>query len=469
MAARQLESVDCSLQPLDFAFHPTKEILAAGLVDGTVEFHDYSIFSPSNSAKISDEDDDTILSSIAVHSTDIPKLKSTRVGPTCRATVFNTSGDVLYTASNGGSLAAIDVNRASHHRTSDNSVLWKIDHASPHGIHSLFHMTPAHIGECIVTGDDEGVIRIWDVRTCGNASSSAPATAFDNCMSLPKGCISSFHEHEDVISSFQVDAECHTLLAASSDGVLSVFDLRKGGGDGKQAAIKSGPASKMEPVKLHPDTVQGPFRLHRRSDNQEDELLSMCLMKRGKKVVCGTHQGVLNFWSWGTWGDISDRFPGHPLSIDALLKVDEDTLLTGSSDGVVRVLQIQPDQLLGVLGDHGGFPVEKLRFGTGKKVVGSLSHDSLIRLWSASIFSDDNDDDDDNDDNDDDMGGMDSKEIASTVAAAAKKGGNDSEDDWEDASSDDSMDSDSDSDNDKMKNGKKGRFKTENEDFFTDL
>jgi len=133
------------------------------------------------------------------------------------------------------------------------------------------------------------------------------------------------------------------------------------------------------------------------------------------------------------------------------------------------VLQIQPDQLLGVLGDHGGFPVEKLRFGTGKKVVGSLSHDSLIRLWSASIFSDDNDDDDDNDDNDDDMGGMDSKEIASTVAAAAKKGGNDSEDDWEDASSDDSMDSDSDSDNDKMKNGKKGRFKTENEDFFTDL
>jgi hypothetical protein len=37
MAARQLASVECSLQPLDFAFHPSKQILAAGIVDGTVE------------------------------------------------------------------------------------------------------------------------------------------------------------------------------------------------------------------------------------------------------------------------------------------------------------------------------------------------------------------------------------------------------------------------------------------------
>jgi len=37
MAARVLESIECSVQPLDFAFHPTKDILAAALVDGTVE------------------------------------------------------------------------------------------------------------------------------------------------------------------------------------------------------------------------------------------------------------------------------------------------------------------------------------------------------------------------------------------------------------------------------------------------
>jgi len=54
-------------------------------------------------------------------------------------------------------------------------------------------MIPAHIGECIVTGDDEECHSKLDVRTCGNVSSNTPA--FDNCMSLPKGCISSFHEN----------------------------------------------------------------------------------------------------------------------------------------------------------------------------------------------------------------------------------------------------------------------------------
>ncbi len=37
MAAQVLEPIECSVQPLDVAFHPTKTILAAGLVDGTVE------------------------------------------------------------------------------------------------------------------------------------------------------------------------------------------------------------------------------------------------------------------------------------------------------------------------------------------------------------------------------------------------------------------------------------------------
>ena len=41
-------------------------------------------------------------------------------------------------------------------------------------------------------------------------------------------------------------------------------------------------------------------------------------------------------------GDISDRFPGHPSSIDCMLKVDEETVLTGSSDGFIRVVSFFP-------------------------------------------------------------------------------------------------------------------------------
>ena len=37
MAARALDAIECSVQPLDFAFHPSRDIIATGLVDGTIE------------------------------------------------------------------------------------------------------------------------------------------------------------------------------------------------------------------------------------------------------------------------------------------------------------------------------------------------------------------------------------------------------------------------------------------------
>ncbi|CAN0506118.1 unnamed protein product, partial [Laminaria digitata] len=81
----------------------------------------------------------------------------------------------------------------------------------------------------------------------------------------------------------------------------------------------------------------------------------------GSRVVCGTQNGVLVTWPWGTWGDRSSRFRGHPHSVDTLLKLDEDTVLTGSSDGIIRVVSIQPDKFLGLLGDHEDFPVESIK------------------------------------------------------------------------------------------------------------
>ena len=45
-------------------------------------------------------------------------------------------------------------------------------------------------------------------------------------------------------------------------------------------------------------------------------------------------------FSWGNWDGATDSFPGHPRSIDAIMKLDEDTILTGSSDGLIRVVGI---------------------------------------------------------------------------------------------------------------------------------
>jgi hypothetical protein len=111
----------------------------------------------------------------------------------------------------------------------------------------------------------------------------------------------------------------------SGDGTLSVLNMRK-----------------MEVMK--------------RSDYMDEELLAVAVLKHGTKVhagrcnvahgtapprpappltcyhlhhlhhlqvVCGTQEGVLAVFNWGEWGDVSDRFPGHPASVDTVVPLTE--------------------------------------------------------------------------------------------------------------------------------------------------
>ena len=47
-----------------------------------------------------------------------------------------------------------------------------------------------------------------------------------------------------------------------------------------------------------------------KTDNQEDELLSSCFVKGGRKLVVGMQSGALAMFSHGDWGDLSDRIVG---------------------------------------------------------------------------------------------------------------------------------------------------------------
>lgn len=61
------------------------------------------------------------------------------------------------------------------------------------------------------------------------------------------------------------------------------------------------------------------------------------------------------------------------MSIDALCDIPYlvpnvdagSTILTGSSDGYVRAVQLYPTKLLGILTDHGDLPVERMAVGQG--------------------------------------------------------------------------------------------------------
>ena len=47
-----------------------------------------------------------------------------------------------------------------------------------------------------------------------------------------------------------------------------------------------------------------------------------------------------------------------------------------------RVVTIQPDALVGVLGQHENFPIECIHLSHDKKFLASCSHDNSVKFWS---------------------------------------------------------------------------------------
>jgi len=138
----------------------------------------------------------------------------------------------------------------------------------------------------LATGDDGGAVKLWDLRK--------------------QGVVRSYEGNQgDFISDLCFVEGENTLLATSGDGSLAVYDVRHN-------------------------------KPHAVSEQLDDELLSIAVVKNNSKVICGSQDGILNIYSWGQWDDISDRFPGHPSSVDALVPIDDQLLITGSSDGLIR-------------------------------------------------------------------------------------------------------------------------------------
>lgn len=119
------------------------------------------------------------------------------------------------------------------------------------------------------------------------------------------------------------------------------------------------------------------------SDDQDDEFLSLCSIKNNTKLIVGTQLGMLSIFnrsSASAYLGPVDRMPGHPSSVDALVALTDDVVATGSSDGLIRVVQIMPNKLLGAVADHGDFPVERLGLSRDRKWLASASHDELLKL-----------------------------------------------------------------------------------------
>ncbi|RHY83508.1 hypothetical protein DYB35_001344 [Aphanomyces astaci] len=323
----------------DLDFHPSRNVVAAGMIDGKVQAYTYT------------PEGNTCVLSLNHHQ------------DACRVVMFSEDGSALYTGSSDKSIRAYDVN---------GGVLWAELNAHLNPVNQLHSIS----NNVFTSGDDQGCDYISDMTT--NESKS-------------------------------------TLLVTGGDGRLSVYDLKKN-------------------------------KFVQKSDELDDELLSVQIIKNGRKVVCGSQDGVLVIFSWDTWGDMSDRFPGHPDSVETILKVDEDTVLTGSSDGIIRVVQLHPNKLLGLIGDHEDMPVEVLKFSHDRRIVGSVAHSSKVHFWDVGYLYDDDGGDDDGDDTEETKGL-----------------------EFDPKGDDDSMDDSDDDSDDAGGQGGRQAFPTKREAFYSDL
>jgi WD40 repeat protein len=239
--------------------------------------------------------------------------------------------------------------------------------------------------QTLATGDDDGVIKLWDPRK--------PTE------------IRAYKQHFDFISDFLWLDDKKILVATSGDGTLSVMDVR---------------ANKTEPAA--------------QSEDQEDELLSIVAIKNNTKVAIGTQTGIISIFNRSAgWGDCVDRMPGHPSSIDALctlppsISPSTDVVATGSSDGMIRLVQLLPHKFLGVVGDHGEFPVERIKMefggdtdGREPRWLGSVSHDEALKLTDLKDALEDSDDDERPDEKDEN-GDEDDVVLGSVPSSATKQ------------------------------------------------
>ena len=129
-----------------------------------------------------------------------------------------------------------------------------------------------------------------------------------------------FKEHEGTVNQLTFNQSANQLVSVSNDGYLGVFDLRK-------------------------------KELYAMSDNFEEDLSSLTLMKEGRKVLASSADGIINIFTWDYFGDCNDRITGHPGPIDTMVKYDEDIVITGCEDGLIRAVSVLPNKIVAILGD----------------------------------------------------------------------------------------------------------------------
>ena len=100
----------------------------------------------------------------------------------------------------------------------------------------------------------------------------------------------------------------------------------------------------------------------------------------------------------------------------------------------IRVLNIQPNKMVGVLGEHGEFDIERLAASKDMQLLASASHDNTVKIWDLSILVDDDEDIEEIAEEEEKK--KEAEAHGATIAGNKTSSGSDSDDSEEDSDSD---------------------------------
>lgn len=284
----------------DLCFHPEQDLLAVGTTTGDILVYKFT------------NDECTIKDTHEVHTKSIRDIE------------FSLDGSSLISTARDRTIMVTDVETGKLKR------FWDDAHEEP-----VYTMTM--IGEnTFATGDDDGMVKMWDLRQ--------------------KESIFKLKEADDFISCIITNEQKKYLLVTSGDGYLTTINI---------------PQRKM----------------YVQSEPYEEELTCMGVFRKDSKLVVGSSKGNFYTFNWGQFGYHCDAFTGPKAGVNKMVPITERIAVTGGEDGILRAMHLVPGRVLGIVGQH-SLAVETIDINSTGELIASSSHDNDIRFWNIKYFED---------------------------------------------------------------------------------
>ncbi|XP_045520685.1 WD repeat-containing protein 55 homolog [Pieris brassicae] len=240
----------------------------------------------------------------------------------CRDVEFDNEGSVMYSTAKDKVIMATDVETGKLKQC--------YEKAHDDSVYKLFSLDINRF----VTGDDAGIVKLWDLRKK------------DPIFTLKIG--------EDYISDIITNEAQKYLVCAGGDGTLTSIDLK---------------ASKI----------------YTASEQYEAELTCLGLFRSETKLLVGTSVGKFYLFNWKQFGYHSDEYVGQKHSIQCMIPITQNIVVSSGEDGIIRAAHMFPQRQLGIVGQH-TLPVECLDISHDGQYIASSSHNDDIKFWNISYF-----------------------------------------------------------------------------------